>query len=766
MSYSINPFKLVQISLSFISAAEAAAAAGKVSESSLSSAEKDDPLLESQSSLTEKGEKGSLLHKSDKLLKLLIGTKSILMQFRELNQEGFDILYPFTGLKNTYSQSSTRDGQPSDNFRKQVLERLNKRQNVLDETQHNALDIYFKSSDMTSTEKIVELDQKTISFLLNKRINQSIRKLDVLAARVSDPCLKVLVVGDIKTRKQSLITALLNHKILPMELQMERVMFCEILNVRENSGEEEIHVIKDLEKYDRKDPTTYSIISLANLYSIISDYDKEIVCIKAYCKNCRYIQESLLHDEIVDIALIDCSNFLHDTIKITNAFMFVASSENNIVSSVEKLLSSNTFDGNNNSFIVLNQFGNIADKVKCNQMITNWILESCPKIKRDVELFHFLPAKKISFNVANDLYQLRESLGNLVTKKITRTKLVPAQDYLRSLVIDIGIVAEFNLYMATCESEKFERLLEEDKIAYEQLSKNLDEISSKARKYGRTTSNFIYKNTRDRTVNAIAKMEHMPNINKIDFHGVLSTLSFANHVRDAMIKEISEEISRCEKISKRQVDICISKINSLAEQLEGEFNEISLEEMYSGTTLSAYIIQIYFLEFFYFKQCRDQNTTDDRSLTISATSKILTMANLLGVTNFLGLPKTQRWVSRLLCIAGVGLFVKYVICNVRISIIRKIALKIRDHLNQTNFVDNEAARISMQSDVKIDLSIEYLEKRIKQTVLAAQKRRLGTLTAYKGTIESSEFFKITYRRAEKIFYSLDSICNMTDDLEF
>ncbi|CAG8811717.1 23441_t:CDS:1, partial [Gigaspora rosea] len=82
-------------------------------------------------------------------------------------------------------------------------------------------------------------------------------------------------------------------------------------------------------------------------------------------------------------------------------------------------------------------------------------------------------------------------------------------------------------------------------------------------------------------------------------------------------------------------------------------------------------------------------------------------------------------------------------------------LKIRDHLNQTNFVDNEAARISMQSDVKIDLSIEYLEKRIKQTVLAAQKRRLGTLTAYKGTIESSEFFKLTYRRAEKIFDSLD-----------
>ncbi|CAG8740671.1 7160_t:CDS:2 [Dentiscutata erythropus] len=758
MPYSINPFKLVQISLSFISAAEAAAAARNVSESSLTSPEKKGRLFESQSSLTEKEETGSLIHKSDKILKLLIGTKSILMQFRELSQEGFDILYPFTGLRNTYksSKSPTRDDQLSNNFRKQVLERLDKRKNIVDdETQHNALDIYLKYSDIISTEKIVELDQSTISFLLNKRINQSIKKLDIFAARVSDPCLKILVVGDVKTRKQSLINSLIHHKILPLELQMERVLFCEILDVRDNSGEEEVHAIEDLEKYNRKDPTTYSIISLANLYSTISDCKKEIGCIK-----------SLLHDEIVDIALIDCSNFLHDTIKITDAFMFVASSENYIVSSVEKLLSNNTFDENNNLFIVLNQFGNIADKVKCKQIVTNWIVESCPNIKRDVELFHFLPTKKISFNVANDLYQLRESLGNLATKKISKTKFVPAQDYLRSLIIDIGIVAEFNLYMATCESEKFERQLEEDKIAYEQLCKDLNETSSKSKKYARTTSNFVYKNTKDRTVNAIANMEQKSDINKIDFQGVLSTLSFANHVRDAMINGISEEISMCEKISKRQVDICISKINSLAEKLEGEFNEINLEEMYSGPALSSYIIQIFFLEFFYLKQSRDLNTNEDRSLTIAATSKILTMANLLGVTNFLGLPKTQRWVSRLLCIAGVGLFVKYILCNMRISIIRKIALKIRDHLNQTNFVDNEAERIKMQSDVKIDLSIEYLEKRIKQTLLAAQKRRLGILTAYKGTIESSEFFKLTFRRAEIIFESLNSICNVAEELEF
>ncbi|CAG8682788.1 16853_t:CDS:1, partial [Racocetra persica] len=114
----------------------------------------------------------------------------------------------------------------------------------------------------------------------------------------------------------------------------------------------------------------------------------------------------------------------------------------------------------------------------------------------------------------------------------------------------------------------------------------------------------------------------------------------------------------------------------------------------------------------------------------------------------------------------ISLFVKYILCNMRLSIIRKIALKIRDQLSQTNFVDNEAERIMMQSDVKIDLSIEYLEKRIKQTILAAQQRRLGTLTAYRDSIESSEFFKKTFRRAEIIFESLNSLCNMAEDLDF
>ncbi|CAG8497426.1 9861_t:CDS:2 [Racocetra fulgida] len=594
MSYSINPFKLVQISLSFISAAEAAAAGDNVSETPLAPSEKNEYLFESS---TEKGENGSLVHNSDKLLKLLI-----------------------------------------------VLERLNARQNIVDEPQHDVLNIYLRYKNMTSAEDIVELDPSTInpstiSFLLNKRINQSIKRLDTLAARVSDPCLKILVIGDVKSRKKSLINALMHHGILPMELQMERILFCEVLNVKDNSGEEEVHAIEDIEKYNRKDPATYSIIPLADLYNTISNSTKEIAC-----------------------------------------------------------------------------------------------------IKRDVELLHFLPTKKkLSFNVANDLHQLRESLGNLVTKKILKTIFVPAQDYLRSLVIDIGIVAEFNLYMASCESEKFERQLEEDKADYEQLCKDLDKISSKARKYAKTTANFIYKNTKDRTINAIVNMEQKSNISKLDFRGVLSTLSFANSVRDAMIKEISEEISMCEIKAKRQVDICISKINSLAERLEGEYNEINLEETYSGPTLSAYIIQFYFLEFFYFKQSRDPSTNDDRRITLAATSKILTFANLLGVTNFLGLPKTQRWVS---------------------------PLKIRDQLSQTNFVDNEAERIMMQSDVKIDLSIEYLEKRIKQTILAAQQRRLGTLTAYKDSIESSEFFKKTFRRAEIIFESLNSLCNMTEDLDF
>ncbi|CAG8749443.1 29204_t:CDS:2, partial [Racocetra persica] len=649
MSYSINPFKLVQISLSFISTAEAAAAGDNVSETPLAPSEKNEYLFESS---TEKGEKGSLVHKSDKLLKLLIGTKSILMQFRELSQEGFGILYPFTGLKNNYEyrQSSIYD-QLSNNFRKRVLERLNARQNIVDEPQDDALNIYLRYKNMTSAEDIVELDPSTmdpstISFLLNKRINQSIKRLDTLAARVSDPCLKILVIGDVKSRKKSLINALMHHRILPMELQMERILFCEILNVKDNSGEEEVHAIEDIEKYNRKDPATYSIIPLADLYNTISNSTREIACIKVYCKNIRYIQESLLHDKFVDIALIDCSNFLHDTIKIRDAFMFIASSENRISSSVKDLLSksNNTFDESNNLFIVLNQFDNISDQVNCKQMVTNKIAELCPSIKRDVELLHFLPTKKkLSFNVANDLHQLRESLGNLVTKKILKTIFVPAQDYLRSLVIDIGIVAEFNLYMASCESEKFERQLEEDKTDYEQLCKDLDKINSKATKYAKTTSNFIYKNSKDRTINAIVNMEQKPTINKLDFRGVLSTLSFANSVRDAMIKEISEEISMCEIIAKRQVDICISKISSLAERLEGEYNEISLEEMYSGPTLSAYIIQFNFLEFFYFKQSRDLSTNDDRRITLAATSKILTFANLLGVTNFLGLPKTQRW---------------------------------------------------------------------------------------------------------------------------
>jgi mitofusin len=194
-----------------------------------------------------------------------------------------------------------------------------------------------------ATTDISTLESKSIANLLTDRLDQSLTHLKKLQARIADTASKVLVTGDLNSGKSTFVNALLKRDILPADQQPCTSIFCEVLDALKNDGLEQVHAIPNIEQYNRLDPSTYHIIEMRHLYKLITEDFENYKMLKVYTNDCRTTQESLLHNGVVDIALIDSPGLNTDSVKTTAVFarqeeidvvVFVVSAENHFTLSV------------------------------------------------------------------------------------------------------------------------------------------------------------------------------------------------------------------------------------------------------------------------------------------------------------------------------------------------------------------------------------------------------------------------------------------------
>jgi mitofusin 2 len=298
--------------------------------------------------------------KCNRLMKLLGGTSALLKGLRENNNRWL-ILYPqHTSPKPQRTQSLSENGNIHNQLKRSnsFSTSRNKEAETVDEdsrlvtsvdtlefhTRLNVLKLEMKSHDHQSTEEIMEsLERSSVAELLNKRIDKSLKHLSNLYARIADKSSKVLVAGDLNAGKSTIVNALLRRQVLPVDQQPCTTMFCEVLDARDNGGVEAIHAIKNIESYNREDPATFTEIQYADLYETASEHGDIYKQLKIYCRDRRISDESLLHNGVVDIALVDCPGLNHDSLKTMAVFarqeeidviVFVVSAENHFTLSV------------------------------------------------------------------------------------------------------------------------------------------------------------------------------------------------------------------------------------------------------------------------------------------------------------------------------------------------------------------------------------------------------------------------------------------------
>ena len=267
----------------------------------------------------------------------------------------------------------------------------------------SVLKIELKMQGLAQTEIVHSLEKQSIASLLDNQINNSIRHLFSLRERIEDTSSKVLVTGDLNAGKSTFCNALLRRKILPEDQQPCTSIFCEVLDHRENGGVEEVHAIPHSFVYNRNDESTYHVYSLKQLEDVVVDSDRYSQC-KIYIKDIRSVDQSLLNNGVVDIALIDAPGLNNDSLKTTAVFarqeeidvvVFVVSAANHFTLSAKEFIF-NAAREKAYMFMVVNGFDNIRDKKRCQEMVLKQVAHLSPAtFKESAELVHFVSSNAI-----------------------------------------------------------------------------------------------------------------------------------------------------------------------------------------------------------------------------------------------------------------------------------------------------------------------------------------------------------------------------------
>ena len=267
----------------------------------------------------------------------------------------------------------------------------------------SVLKIELKMEGLPQSEIVHSLEKQSVAALLDNQINNSIRHLFALRERIEDTSSKVLITGDLNAGKSTFCNALLRRKVLPEDQQPCTSIFCEVLDVRENGGVEEVHAIPHGSVYNRNDESTYYVYQLKQLEDIVGDADRYSQC-KIYIKDIRSVDTSLLNNGVVDIALIDAPGLNNDSLKTTALFarqeeidvvVFVVSAANHFTLSAKEFIF-NAAREKAYMFMVVNGFDNIRDKKRCQEMILKQVAHLSPAtFKESAELVHFVSSNAI-----------------------------------------------------------------------------------------------------------------------------------------------------------------------------------------------------------------------------------------------------------------------------------------------------------------------------------------------------------------------------------
>ncbi|KAI1393611.1 uncharacterized protein F4822DRAFT_18551 [Hypoxylon trugodes] len=611
----------------------------------------------------------------------------------------------------------------------------------------SVLKLDLKLGSMHQTELVHSLEKGSIAALLDGKIRSSIKHLRLLRERIEDTSSKVLITGDLNAGKSTFCNALLRRKVLPEDQQPCTSIFCEVLDARENAGVEEVHAVHMDTVYNRHDESTYDVFPLRELENIVIDNATYMQC-KVYIKDVRTIDESLLNNGVVDIALIDAPGLNSDTTKTTAVFarqeeidvvVFVVSAANHFTQSAKEFIWAAAAE-KAYIFMVVNGYDLIRDKERCQKMILDQVYGLSPRtFKESTELVHFVSSNAIPTvpsppggpdgggsgsasgggddpsddpkgkgkekEKIQDFEKLEQSLRRFVLEKRARSKLAPAKTYLLNILNDVNVLATVNSDVAQSELERVTRDLEEIEPLLESSKKANAEVGDEVDQTIEETCKDVYDHTRT-TLNSVITHAGEDNLG-VPYPGPFFAFQYAEDLKEAMLSQISSSVTSCEDYARTKAVGGVNVIKQLGlMHLGNDFHDLNFRpnvmfQRRRDATAKEIDVSIELWDFV------DWSTLLQRQEKFAGTGLALTVATTLGGRMIGGMGWMDHTVTamkiigndnlRKLIIPGLVLAVvsaaAYVVQQVPHSLPHRLSEKISTQIAATDYVHTNSTRI-------------------------------------------------------------------------
>ncbi|KAK6462658.1 hypothetical protein DFJ63DRAFT_313788 [Scheffersomyces coipomensis] len=458
------------------------------------------------------------------------------------------------------------------------------------------LNLKIGNNNHSSDNLVSNLDKKAIATLLEKKFGQLVKYLLNLKDRIDDTTSKVFVTGDLNAGKSTFCNALLRRKVLPEDQQPCTSVFCEVIDAsKENNGIEEVHAIPIGKEYNIRDESSYQIHPLKKLEDLVYECDSYSL-LKVYVLDQRSLEESLLHNGVIDIKLIDAPGLNMDSFQTTQVFsrqeeidlvVFVVNSENHFTLSAKEFISTAAAE-KRYVFIVVNRFDNIKDKEKCKAKILDQVKSLSPDTYKNAKDFiHFVSSSEIVDKLPSegddgpgsgdddpegpndpDFDQLEASLRKFILDKRSISKLLPAKSYIINLLHDLQTLSEINQTIYKTEvSEKTQILNQQVAPKYNEMISKSNKVSELINGIIENTAGDLYETIKKNINTTVLELGDKP---IIKYQGLQSIYEYARGTQQMMIKKIISEVETNEALVIKTTEDKVKDITKLGQQTLGE----------------------------------------------------------------------------------------------------------------------------------------------------------------------------------------------------
>jgi mitofusin len=400
-------------------------------------------------------------------------------------------------------------------------------------------------------------------------------------------------------------------------------------------------------------------------------------------------------------------------------------------------------------------------------MILEQIRQLSPATYQDADdLVHFVSAGNVDLEPGSrkldepDFARLEERLRAFVLGNRTKSKLLPAKNYLVNLLLDIGVLSEANQADAASKHKDASETLEHDMPAYEQLLRARDRMEKQVQRLAEGTVMAIQQQTADRLKGAADHVENA--LQPLAYPGFLLIWQYAQDLCESMAQAMVQDILGAEQQARDDSQQCLDKLHRMAQDELGDFPRVaSVDSMFVRPRDRRLVIDVETTDFFDF-------VVDDKLsgcvLSMGAAAMVGgrmmgfkdAVSSLWNMSSMVGAHNLRRFALPVLGLAGASVFV-YVVADMRNAVERKLVRKFKQAVRDTGYIDAHALRIGRGARKVFRVEGYEIHSRVQKAIEAKEQKRNDLELLIHSSQESMAYFTSLLEKSTALLDKVEAV---------